>query len=444
MEPDLTVAVVGLGKIGLPLAAQYASKGATVIGCDEDEGVVGVINAGRCPLENEEGLAEALEAARSAGRLRATTDTAWAVSKSQVVVVIVPVGVDTENRTDYRNLDAAAISIGGGLRAGTLVIVETTVPVGATRNRFGRDLALASGLRQDEFRLAYSPERVYSGRILHDLKTYPKVTGGVDEASGQAAADFYRRVLDAEVLPLPDAETAEFAKLAESVYRDLNIALANELAVAAEELGVDYAVAAGAANTQPYSHLHAPGLGVGGHCIPVYPYFLMEGADQPLVRLGRQTNDAMAAYGVERLDAAMREAGETGLEGATVLVLGLSYRGGVKEAAHSSAFGVVEALERRGARPLVHDPLFSDEEIQAFGLEPGSWPPAGPVDAVVLQAAHGCYSEADLSKAAGCRWALDGRGAWERSKVEAAGVRDLAIGVGERSAEDGRGVARSG
>ncbi len=431
MADDLKVAVVGLGKIGLPLAVQYATKGATVVGCDLDEELVADVNAGECPLPREEGLAEALTAAREAGRLRATSDTSYAVGRSDVVVVIVPVGIDERHRTDFRYLDGAAAAIGPGLRPEKLVILESTVPVGATRRRFGRDLEMASGLSSGDFMLAYSPERVYSGRILTDLRTYPKVVGGVDARSGAAATSFYRQVLDAEVMLLPDCETAEFAKLAESVYRDVNIALANELARAAEELGIDYDLASRAANSQPFSHLHSPGLGVGGHCIPVYPYFLLESASgQRLTALGRQVNDEMAAYGVQRLAQAFQEETGEGLEGKTVLVLGLSYRGGVKEAAFSSAFGVVEALRHRGARTLVNDPMFSDEEIASYGLEASSWPPSEPVGAVVLQAAHAEYAGLDLREAKGCRVVLDGRSAFEPSAVEDAGIRYVGIGRG--------------
>ncbi len=431
MEDAPRVAVIGLGKIGLPLAAQYATKGAAVIGVDLDDDLVTDINAGRNPLVGEDGLEEALATARKAERLRATTDARYAVSRSQVVVVIVPVGIDGQNRTDYRHLDSAATAVAQGLKPGTLVIVETTVPVGTTRDRFGRDLSLASGISQGDFLLAYSPERVYSGRILQDLKTYPKLVGGVNEESAQAAARFYRQVLDAEIRVLPDCETAELAKLFESIYRDVNIALANELARAAESLGLDYEVAARAANSQPFSHLHSPGLGVGGHCIPVYPYFLLERTpEQRLVALGREVNDSMAEHGVSRLEEAFRQETGAGLEGRTVLVLGLSYRGGVKEAAHSSAIPVAAALRQRGAKVLVNDPWFSEAEIAAHGLECAPWPPVVRTDAVILQAAHPRYSELDLSALDGCLLFLDGRGAFDRARVEAAGIRYLAIGLG--------------
>ena len=189
--------------------------------------------------------------------------------------------------------------------------------------------------------------------IFRDLGTYPKLVGGVDAASGAAAEAFYRSMLDAKVMLLPDAETAEFAKLAESVYRDVNIALANELAKAAETLGVSYGAVKAASNSQPYSHLHDPGLGVGGHCIPVYPYFLSGAVDAPLTALGREVNDSMAQHAVERLETELG-----GLAGQTVLILGLAYRGGVKEATLSSAILVAaEAKTPRragtGPRPVV-------------------------------------------------------------------------------------------
>ncbi|HEX5370140.1 MAG TPA: nucleotide sugar dehydrogenase [Dehalococcoidia bacterium] len=418
------VAVIGLGKIGLPLAALYAGKGADVIGCDISAEVVESVNAGRSHVGGEPGLAEAVAAAHASGRLRATTDTTAAVAQTEVVVIMVRIGIDAAGHADFHYLDLAASAVGKRLKAGTLVILESTVPVGATRTRLGRRLTGASGLDTGGFRLAYSPERVSSGSIFRDLGTYPKLVGGIDATSTEAAAAFYESVLDAPVMRLPDTETAEFAKLAESIYRDMNIALANELARAAESLGVDYAVAAQAGNSQPYSHLHAPGLGVGGHCIPVYPYFLTQAVDAPLIALSREVNDAMASHGVERLAEAL----DGGLEGKTVLILGLAYRGGVKEAELSSAFLVADALAQHGAHVLVHDPLFTPDEIRAYGLEASPLPPVVPVDAIVLQAAHPEYAGLDYGAIADCRAVLDGRGALDASAIEAAGIRYIVIG----------------
>jgi len=419
-----SVAVVGLGKIGLPLAALYAGKGMQVTGCDINLAVVEAVNRGESPVGGEPGLAEAVRAVHEAGALRANADTAAAVAESDIVVVMVRVGIDASGHAEYHFLDSAANAIGRGLKKDTLVILESTVPVGATRGRFAKRLATVAGLAEDDFKVAYSPERVSSGSVFRDLATYPKLVGGVDDASGEAAAAFYRSVLDAPVTLLADAETAEFAKLAESIYRDVNIALANELARAAEQLGVSYDAAAQAGNSQPYSHLHTPGLGVGGHCIPVYPYFLTQAVDAPLVELSREINDSMAEHGVERLEAVL----DGGLAGKTVLVMGLAYRGGVKEAELSSALLVAEALRHKGASVLIHDPLFSQSEIEALGLTASPLPPDGTVDAVILQAGHEEYAALDFATLRGCHAVLDGRGFLDASKVEAVGLRYVAIG----------------
>jgi nucleotide sugar dehydrogenase len=419
----LRVCVVGLGKIGLPVAVQYASKGLSVVGCDVDDELVRRVNAGEAPWPGEAGLADGLAAARRDGRLEATTDAASAVRECQVVVLIVPVGLTEGRSADFSALDEAAASVAGGLSRGALVVLETTVPVGTTRNRLGPALE-ASGLRAGaDFHLAFSPERVSVGRVLADLKAYPKVVGGTDEESTQAAAQFYLEALDAEVLTVSGAEAAEFVKLAETVYRDVNIALANELAQEADRWGIDVDEVIAAANSQPFSHIHRPGVGVGGHCIPVYPYFLGEAAHSRLASASREVNDAMARYGVERLAAALGT-----LEGKTVLILGVAYRANVKEAANSSAFALALELTSRGADVIAHDPLFSAQEIEALGLRPADPFPPPHVDALVLQAAHEEYRKLDLGTFAGCAALLDGRNALSPREVEAAGIRYVGIG----------------
>jgi len=412
------VAVVGLGKVGLPLAVQYASRGLDVTGCDVDAAKVARINAGDCPIDGEEGLADRLRAALAAGRLRATLDTAAASAESDAVVLIVPVGLTPNKEPDFTHLDAALAAVAQGLRPGTLVLVESTVPVGTTRGRAGGALAGHDAL------LAASPERVQSGHIFRDLRAYPKIIGPLDDASWQRAEAFYAAALDAPcLLRVRDPETAEFIKLAEGVYRDVNIALAGELARYADALGIDVTEAIDAANSQPYAHLHQPGVGVGGHCLPVYPHFLPQDAGLSLPAAARAINDSMAGYAVERLEQAIGS-----LRGATVLILGLAYRPNVKEAANSSAFLLVEALRSRGARPLVHDPLFSADEVRALGLAAVDAFPPPRVDAVIVQALHDDYGALDWRAFAGCRAVLDGRNALDRAAVEAAGPRYLGIG----------------
>lgn len=426
----MKVCVVGLGKIGVPLAVQFASKGHHVAGYDISQRRVGEINAKRNPLPGEPGLDERIPGLVVSGRLRATTDAREAVATAEAVVIIVPVDIDVAQRPDFTLLDAAVDAIAPHLPRGCLVIVETTVPVGTTRHRVGGRIARATGFTPPAgIALAFSPERVSSGTVLRDLRVYPKVVGGVDPQSTARAVQFYRQSLDAEIMEVRDAETAEYSKLLETTYRDVNIALANEFARIGDALGVDTLQAIAAANSQPYSHIHAPGPGVGGHCIPVYPYFLAApeapvGTDlaPELTLTARRVNDAMAHYAVSRLSAAMG-----GLDGATVVVLGLAYRPGVKEWRHSSAFALYNALAAAGATPLVHDPLFSREEVAALGLEaPPAWPL--PCDALVVQAWHAEYEDLDLRAFAGLKAVLDARAALDPAAVEALGVRYVGIG----------------
>ncbi len=420
----MNVAVVGLGKIGLPLAVQFASKGAYVAGYDTDAVRVGEINEKHNQLPAEPGLDTRIPGLVVSGHLRATTNAREAVAEADVVVLIVPVDIDAKNQPDFTALDAATAAIAPHLKAGALVIVETTVPVGVTRDRVGARIAATGGNAPAEgILLAFSPERVSSGRVLHDLSTYPKIVGGVDARSTAAAVAFYREMLDAEILPVANAETAEFSKLAETTYRDVNIALANEFARIADSIGgVDALQAIDAANSQPYSHIHAPGVGVGGHCIPVYPYFLPADAGK-LVASARRLNDGMAAYACERLALALGS-----LSGATVLILGLAYRPGVKESRHSSAFNLAAALAIAGATVYVHDPLYSDAEVRALGLKP---PPSLPMpaDALVVQAWHEQYAALDLAGwPGGLRAILDGRVALDPAAVRAMGITYVGIG----------------
>lgn len=424
------VAVVGLGKIGLPLAAQFAHAGLNVVGCDIDRRVVEAVNAGRSHIKEEPGLEEWVEEAVKQGALSATTDTTQAVRQSNVVIVIVPLLVDEQRDIDYRNIDAATSAIARGLQPGTLVIYETTLPVGATRERFGPALEQGSGLRLGEdFRLAFSPERVYSGRIFRDLRQYPKIVGGVTPESTEEAAEFYRVALQGvEVMPVQDADTAELVKLMETTYRDVNIALANELArfAASRGLPVDQAIAA--ANTQPYSHIHSPGIAVGGHCIPVYPYFLINQAGEGEMRLAaeaRRVNGSMAAWALSRL---AEQSG--GLQGKRVLVLGIAYRENVREAAFSGGVRLIELLNQAGAIPLVNDPLYTDEELARYGAGPVSLEALPPLDALILQARHDTYKSLDWAQIAalGCKVVLDGRNALNRQDVEAAGMKYLGMG----------------
>jgi UDP-N-acetyl-D-mannosaminuronic acid dehydrogenase len=286
------------------------------------------------------------------------------------------------------------------------VIFEATLPVGDTRERFTPQLAAASGLLPDEdFFVAFSPERLYSGAALRNLATYPKLVGGIGPRSTARAAAFYDAVLDAEIVAMQSAEAAEFSKLADTTYRDVNIAFANELARYADRVGVDIHEVIAAANSQPYSHIHQPGLGVGGHCIPVYPHFLLSRAPElELVELSRRTNDGQVGVAIRALQ---QELG--GLDGVPVLVLGLTYRHGVKELAYSRALPLIERLAHQGAVVSAFDPLLAAEETARCCATPWTWGDAGPFRAIVTQTADPLFNRLDPAWFPDLEVVFDGR-----------------------------------
>jgi nucleotide sugar dehydrogenase len=433
----MNVAVIGLGKIGLPLAVQYASKGHRVIGADINSALVARVMSGQEPFPGEADLASGLAAVVNDGRLLATTSTQDAVSDSDVVVVVVPVLVDSQGVPDFTTMDAAVASIGAAIQANTLVVFETTVPVGTTRDRFAPMLSDLSGLTLGvDLLVAFSPERVLTGRVFADLRRYPKIVGGIDETSARRAIDFYVSVLDFEERPdltrpngvwdLGSSEAAELAKLAETTYRDVNIALANQFALFADSQGIDILRVIEACNSQPYSHVHQPGVAVGGHCIPVYPHlYLSTDPGAEVVRAARVLNASMPQAYVTRLEGVLG-----GLAGRRVVILGAAYRGGVKETAFSGVFPLVEALKARGALPLVHDPLFTDDELRELGLVPFHRGEAA--SAAILQANHPEYLEWSPESIGGIECFLDGRAVTPPARWT--GVIHVALGDGRATA----------
>ncbi|MFS0865166.1 nucleotide sugar dehydrogenase [Fredinandcohnia sp. 179-A 10B2 NHS] len=421
------VTVVGLGKIGLPLATVFANSGNYyVIGADKNEIVVKQVNTGLSHIKNEPGVDELLNKAWKSGLIHATTNTIDAVSQSSIVVVIVPVLVNDQNKIDYQYIDSAVEDIGKSIKKDTLVIFETTIPTGDTRNRFGRKIEELSGLQMGEdFYLAYSPERVYSNRILKDLKTYPKVVSGINKKSLDIAAQFYRDTIGCDVLQVSSLETAEFTKVAEAVYRDVNIALVNELAIYGEKYGVDISEVIMAANSEPFSHLHMPGVGVGGHCIPVYPYFFINnGLDYGLVPLSRTVNDNMANYAVNLLEGSFYT-----LQSKNILILGLSFRENVKEATRSSTLLLVNALRQKGATIYIDDPLYTEDEIASFGVNAFKGDDKNDINGIILQAFHDEYKLFSFSEFQNCKVIVDGRNVLDKSEIQKLGITYYGIGI---------------
>ena len=429
----MKIAVVALGKIGLPLAVQFADAGHEVIGADVNQAVVDLVNQGTEPFPGEAHLQEKLSELVPAGRLRATTDTAAAVAESDAVVVVVPLFVNEEGVPDFGWMDEATRNIAKGLKPGTLVSYETTLPVGTTRNRWKPMLEELSGLTEGtDFHLVFSPERVLTGRVFADLRKYPKLIGGLSEAGAERAKAFYEAVLTFDERPdlerangvwdLGSAEASEMAKLAETTYRDVNIGLANEFAKFAGKSGIDVYQVIEASNSQPYSHIHRPGIAVGGHCIPIYPrLYLWTDPEATVVETARKANAGMPAFAVQLAADAVGD-----LTGKRVAVLGASYRGGVKETAFSGVFPVVAELRERGADVAVHDPMYTDEEIAKFGWSP--YHLGDEADLAILQTDHAEYRTLAAKDLPGVTTIVDGRRSLDPANFP--GVEILVIGLG--------------
>ncbi|MFC7134042.1 MULTISPECIES: nucleotide sugar dehydrogenase [Salinibaculum] len=419
-DGSVPVAVYGLGKMGLPLAAVYADVTGNAVGVDVDESVVRTVNEGGCHVPREPGLPELVADVVDGGALAATTDGDSAAERAAIHVAMVPTLLTDAREPDLSMLSAVAETVATGLSPGDLVVVESTVPPGTCRDLVVPTLEAGSDLSLGEFGVACCPERTLSGRALADIRgTHPKVVGGVDAESTRAAELVYGEITDNDVLTVSDAATAAAVKVFEGVYRDVNIALANQLALYARALDVDTNEAIEIANTQPFCDIHDPGPGVGGHCIPVYPYFLARqfDVDAPLLETARELNDRMASHTVEKLDAILDSEGVPTRD-ATVLLLGVTYRANAAELRNAPSVPIARQLQDRGATVLAVDPLVDDwdafGDVEALSLAAAR---ERPVDAVALLTPHDEFLELDWGAVDAP--VLDGRSALDAETIPA-------------------------
>lgn len=378
-----TVTIVGQGYVGLPLAQAAARAGMTVHGLDVTESLVAMLNDGRSHVDDlsDTDIQEML------GRgYKATTDTR-VVAESDVVVMCVPTPLGDGGSPDLGAVKAASRAVGDNLTAGTTVILESTTYPGTTDDVVKPLLELASGLSAGEdFHLAYSPERVDPGSKRFGIKNTPKLMGGIDDASTQAAVAFYRAFVD-EPVPMNGTREAETAKLLENTFRHVNIALVNEMTKFCNELDIDIWEVIRGASTKPFGFMKfTPGPGVGGHCIPIDPNYLSYEVRNQLgypfrfVELAQEINNSMPRYVVERV-AAMLNDHRKPLNGSEVLLLGVTYKADIADQRESPAMPVAELLRERGADIRFHDPM-----VETWKLESGEVVREADLDAAVKAA----------------------------------------------------------
>jgi UDP-N-acetyl-D-glucosamine dehydrogenase len=410
----MTVGIVGLGYVGLPLAVAFAEEGERVIAVDVSASRVTSISAGVSEIEDipSERLA-------AVGELIAATTDYGALSDADAVIICVPTPLTPNREPELGPLLGAGRALAPALRAGQLVVLESTTFPGTTREHLVPLLEEGSGLKAGEgFHVAFSPERVDPGRTDHTLRTTPKVLGGLTDACTARARELYGRVCD-ELVEVSTPEAAELSKLLENIFRSVNIALVNELAILCDRMGIDIWEVVDAAATKPYGFMRFdPGPGMGGHCLPVDPFYLSWRAREfdfqtEFIELAGKINQHMPYYCLERAERALNDAGKP-VRGSRVAILGVSYKAGIGDIRESPALKLMRLLIDRGGDVGYHDPHVP--ELTQVGLR--SQPLnelTGDADLTILVTAHPNVDHAEV--AARVPLLLDLRGVTRRSGV---------------------------
>lgn len=365
------IAVIGLGKAGLPIAGVIADSGFEVIGIDIDEKKCNQINKGVNPIPEEKSLDELI--IKHGGKSLIAASKYEYAKGCNFFIIIVPLFIDENHDPDLSILENAFRNVGKILKKGDCVVLETTVPPQTTETIVRRWLEEESELKFGEFYIAYSPERIMTGYSISRLKEFPKVIGGVDEISGKMAFEIYRKFIP-NIHLVSSARIAEFIKVIEGCYRDANIALANELFKIANEINVDFYEAREYANHQ-YCNILLPSTGVGGHCIPFYPWFLIKEMEKKgkydycnLLRTSREINDQMKDYWADKIILKCLQVDKS-LKEIKICINGITYRRGVKEMTNSVNLALVKLLMQKGLNVYVYDEMFTREEIEEMGLK---------------------------------------------------------------------------
>jgi nucleotide sugar dehydrogenase len=410
----MKVVVIGMGKIGLPLAVSFALTGHKVVGLDIQKDLVALINSGTEPFPGEVNLGKFLNQVLQEENFYATTEFAATLSTADVVVVCIPLMLNDHGHPDFSNIDNLVIQIGKFIKSNVLISFETTLPVGTTRKRFTLILEKESGMKVgQDFYVVFSPERVMTGRIFEDLRRYPKLVGGITQNCSKHGVSFYRSVMEFDVRSdlvhdngvweMENAEAAEFTKIAETTYRDVNIGLANEFAVFAKKNSIDILQVIEASNSQQYSHIHRPGLSVGGHCIPVYPkFYSWVNSESQIAQAARDRNLSMPMNAINQIKEIHKD-----LNGMKIGILGITYRPGVKEVALSGALVLLELLKSEGAYVYGDDPLLNQKEITTLGFDNSSLP--DDLDGLILHTAHSIYQDFNFTSFQKLAFFYDGR-----------------------------------
>ena len=437
------ITVIGMGYVGIPCAALLADvDGFLVTGLQRRSKRSGWkiehLNAGKSPFEGDEpGLDELVSKVVAKGCFKVTDDVE-VLKEADVILIDVQTPTDENHVPQYSSLKEVSKQIGERMKKGTLVIVESTVAPGTTQNIVQKIIEEHSGMKGGiDFDLAFAYERVMPGKLIQNIVHLPRIVGGITPQSAKRAVDIHSKIVKAEVHQT-DVLTAEVSKTIENAYRDVNIAFANEMALISESLGVNVYEIIELVNELPSRMMHIPGAGVGGHCLPKDTWLLRHGlkeygsqnVEARFISLAREINNYMPVHMTLLIEDALAKKGVK-IQDATVTLLGIAYLENADDTRNTPALGLINALEERGAKVVLHDPYVQDWDLGPHEIERDLYAAAKDSDCLALVTRHRDYFELDFAKLGDMmrtRTLIDGRNVYDEDKIVAHDFEYRAVG----------------
>ena len=395
---SLVVCVVGIGRIGLPTALSFAKAGLQTIGVDINEKLVDSINTGNFPLKDEPGYEEIFNEVRKNGNFSATTNINEAISKSNLILLSLPTPMDKKNIPSYFALESVGKQLSRILQSNSLIVVESTIEPGFIENDLINILEETNRLHIGKnFTIGVCPENANPGEILHDFTNLPRLVGGIDEQTTKIITMIYDFVFSVELVIMPDCKTANAVKLTTNVFRDVNIAFVNELSLMFEKLGIDTLKVLDAAKRKYNFQIHYPGAGVGGPCLPINSYQLLNTARRidsklSIIKQSREINEKMPEHVINLTLDGFKKCKKS-IKDSTVLILGISYKPDVKDIQLSPAKIIINKLMALGARIKIYDPYYKDSQMFGINVEQNIENVLPKVDASIIITAHKEFQE---------------------------------------------------
>ena len=390
---SLNVCVIGIGRIGLPTALSFAKAGLQTIGVDINEKLVDSINGGNFPLKDEPGYEEIFDKVRKNGSFSATTDIKEAIPKSNLILLSLPTPMDEKNIPNYSALESVGKQLSYILQPNSLVIVESTIEPGFIENNLINILEKAGRLHAGKnFTIGVCPENANPGEILHDFTNLPRLVGSISEQTTKIITMIYDFVFSVELIIMPDCKTANAVKLTTNVFRDINIGFISELSLMFEKLVIDTLKVLDAAKKKYNFQIHYPGAGVGGPCLPINSYQLLNAARRAgvslnMIEAGRQINEKMPEHVIELTLDAFKEHNKS-IQNNDILILGISYKPDVKDIQLTPAEHIIKKLQSLGANVHIYDPYFSSSKVFGINVEENLDGIISKVDAAIIVTAH--------------------------------------------------------